>query len=885
MIAGSHLFFSLFNNLAIFIILVASYGVLNRFFEKSNLLVRQTAFGLIFGAFAIGCMFVKIPVYEGVIVDQRNTIVALSGAFSGPLAAILCAIMAGSYRIYLGGGGTFAGVVGVGLAAVAGICIYKLRDRIDNFLKAFFSALAATIIILPGFLFVGDIQTGWALLMRMALPYGAAVFVGIFFVGLLLAYEEHRHAAIKERKKAERIRLQRADRWQREAKVVTDIATSKNLANGAVTELVVELTQAVSGAIGVDRAGVWGFEDNGTRLVSIDNYDDSEQTHSSGAIIDGHEFREVFATLRRAKYLDVLDSLTDSGTTGCVEAYLKQNRIKAMLIAVIRFGNSDFGTLCFEHVNKPHHWEDDEIAFACQLADQLSLSISNRERKRAEEYRSQLISAIEQAGEIFVITDAKGTIQYVNSIFEMVTGYTSENAVGQNPRIFKSGKHDDEFYKKMWNTLLRGETWTGRLVNKKKDGTLYTEEAVISPVRDESGQTLNYVAIKRDITEALNLERQLLQAQKVEAIGRLAGGVAHDMNNLLTPILGYGELLVNDFDPGDRRRRSVEQILKAGYRSRDMVRQLLAFGRKQALEYHMMNLNKIIEEFEKLLRHTIRENITWKFIPSPGIPAIRADIGQIEQVIMNLVINAQDAMPDGGRLTIETTMVEIDDDYAATHQGVKPGKYAMLAVSDTGAGMDEETREHIFEPFFSTKGEKGTGLGLSTVYGIVKQHGGNIWVYSEPGKGTIFKVYLPISEEEPAEQRTGEESTGDLHGSETILLVEDNEQVREIGHSVLTQLGYAVLVAQRGSEALALMESQNSPVDLLITDVIMPGMNGKELFTKASEKQGGLKVLYMSGYTDDVIVHQGVLDKDAQFLQKPFTVKDLSAKVRYVIDN
>jgi CheY-like chemotaxis protein len=364
----------------------------------------------------------------------------------------------------------------------------------------------------------------------------------------------------------------------------------------------------------------------------------------------------------------------------------------------------------------------------------------------------------------------------------------------------------------------------------------------------------------------------------------LAGGVAHDLNNLLSPILGFSELLLEDTNINDSGKEKLEQIIKAGMGARDLVRQLLAFSRKQTLEYKPLLINETLIGFEKLLQRTIRENIEIKFALSPRIRPVMADISQIEQVIMNLVVNAADAMPEGGKLTIETEPAVLDENYAAHRSGVSPGDYIMLAISDTGCGMDEETRMQIFEPFFSTKGELGTGLGLATVYGIVKQHKGNIWVYSEPGMGTTFKVFLPVSVKKPFERKIIERTTADLKGSETILLVEDNKQVSNIVREILHRQGYTVLLAKNGKEAFKTLGSHNGTVHLLLTDVIMPDINGKELFIKLVQEYPALKVLYMSGYTNNVIVHHGVLDDGVQFIQKPFTTQALSIKVREVLD-
>jgi len=385
---------------------------------------------------------------------------------------------------------------------------------------------------------------------------------------------------------------------------------------------------------------------------------------------------------------------------------------------------------------------------------------------------------------------------------------------------------------------------------------------------------------KRAEEEKDHLEHQFRQVQRVDAIGRLAGGVAHDLNNLLTPVLLYSEMLLEDFGPEDDRRRSVEQVLNAGLRARDLVRQLLAFGRKQNLEYKLLHINDVLSGFKKLLRRTIREDVQIDILLGPIDKVIKADLGQIEQIIMNLCINAQDAMPEGGRLVLETDCVVLDDQYAADHPGAEPGEYIVLAVSDTGIGMDKETQQHVFEPFFSTKGKSGTGLGLATVYGIVKQHGGNIWLYSEPGEGTTFKVYLPAAEDDVWEEKLPALEQETLSGSETILLVEDNEQVRELTGKLLTKQGYKVVSAENGVAALKLLDKFKDPIHLLLTDVVMPEMNGKDLFIKVLQKRPELKVLYMSGYTDNVIAHRGVLDEDIAFIQKPFSVRGLTAKVR-----
>lgn len=506
-------------------------------------------------------------------------------------------------------------------------------------------------------------------------------------------------------------------------------------------------------------------------------------------------------------------------------------------------------------------------------------------RKHAETEQERLMSAIEQTTEVMVITDTEGTIQFVNPAFEKVTGYTREEALGQNPRILKSEEQDEAFYRELWQTLFKGEEWHGRFINKKKNGTLYTEEAVITPVCDPEDQIINYVAVKRDVTEQLKIEEQLYQAQKMESIGRLAGGIAHDLNNLLSPILGFGEICIEETSADDPRYDSLKEIVNAGKRAQALVRQLLAFGRKQPLQFQSVYVNDLVQNFKKLLRRTLREDIGIEMRLSNSLPLINGDLGQLEQVIMNLAVNAQDAMPNGGRLGIETAEVRLDDSYAKQKEGVTPGSYVKLAISDTGTGMEAYTMGLLFEPFFTTKEKgKGTGLGMSTAYGIIKQHGGNIWAYSEPGMGTTIKVYLPVSTSSPARARDKQEKPSVVRGKETILLVEDDPQVRKFASTALMHYGYSVLTAENGEDATFKLARHEGKVHLLLTDLIMPHMNGRELFEKVAAIYPDVLVLYMSGYTYDVIAHQGVIDEGVNFIEKPFTVKDLALRVRKILD-
>ncbi len=411
----------------------------------------------------------------------------------------------------------------------------------------------------------------------------------------------------------------------------------------------------------------------------------------------------------------------------------------------------------------------------------------------------------------------------------------------------------------------------------------------VSTVKLSDSLFLGFVADiterKRAEEEKHKLEAQYHRALKMESVGRLAGGVSHDFNNLLTPILGYAQILLEDLDKEDPRRDSVNEILHAGTRAKDIVYQLLAYSRRQTLEYQHVEMNKAVESFVSLLRRTIREDIEIEVNQTHSSLPILADLGQIEQVIMNLAVNAQDAMSNGGKLLIETGLVALDEDYSKVHPEAEPGDYVMLAVSDTGSGMSEKVQEKLFEPFFSTKGEQGTGLGLSIVYGIVKQHGGCINVYSEPEKGTSFKIYLPYTKEGYVEYEQKQERGTDIKGTETIVLAEDNKQVRDFAGLILRRQGYKVIERENGEEALAFLKGESGPLHLLLTDVIMPEMNGRELYGQAVKIHPELKVLYMSGYTDSVIEHHGVLEEGIDFIQKPFTVEILTRKVRDVLDS
>ncbi|NCA82318.1 MAG: PAS domain-containing sensor histidine kinase, partial [Opitutae bacterium] len=508
------------------------------------------------------------------------------------------------------------------------------------------------------------------------------------------------------------------------------------------------------------------------------------------------------------------------------------------------------------------------------------------DQMRTEADRQRLAAAIEQSAESIVVTDAKARIQYVNPAFEAVTGYSREEAIGQNPRILQSGQQDAAFYQTMWETLASGKTWQGRMVNKRKDGALYTEDAVLSPVCDATGAITNFVAVKRDVTEQLRLAGQLQQSQKMDSIGRLAGGVAHDFNNMLGVILGHAEIAMDQTDLDHPLRADLLEIRKAAQRSADLTRQLLAFARKQIVAPKVLDLNETVEGMLKMLRRLIGENIDLAWRPGRHLWPVKMDPSQIDQILANLCVNARDAIAGVGQVAIETDTVTLDPARAAESPGAVPGDYVRLVFRDTGAGMDPETLSHIFEPFFTTKklGEN-TGLGLSTVYGIVQQNNGFIQVQSVPGQGTTFQIHLPrhgdktdpVPQEESAAPAPG--------GHETILLVEDEPAILNTTAQMIETLGYAVWKAGSAAEALRLAEEPGRNIHLLVTDVVMPDMNGRDMAQKIRALRPEIKCLFMSGYTADIIARNGVLDGGVYFIQKPFPKKNLAIQIREALDS
>ena len=503
------------------------------------------------------------------------------------------------------------------------------------------------------------------------------------------------------------------------------------------------------------------------------------------------------------------------------------------------------------------------------------------------ENQARLAGIVNSAMDAIISVDSEQKIVLFNAAAERILGCPATEAIGQSIDRFIPQRFREQHTKHIRNfgetgVTLRSMHSFAELTALRADSEQFPIEASISQI-EVAGKKL-FTVILRDITERKQLEEQFRQSQKMEAIGRLAGGVAHDFNNMLTAIIGYSQLVQAQLDDASPLRHDIEEIEKAGHRAAGLTAQLLAFSRKQVLQPRVLDLNEVISDVDKMLRRLIGEDIDLVTIATPDLGHVKADPGQVEQILLNLALNSRDAMPRGGKLTIETANIDLDEVYATSHADVAPGPYVMLAVSDTGHGLDAETQSHIFEPFFTTKVlGKGTGLGLSTVFGIVKQSGGHVWVYSEPGHGAAFKVYFPRVDE-PADAAAPTKSVESLYGSENILVVEDDEAVRNVSRLALEKYGYTVLQAERGTQALKAFGPLATAIDLVVTDVIMAGMSGPGLVVRLQKLHPDVKVLYVSGYTEEATIHHGVLTEGIAFLQKPFTPDGLVRKVRQLLD-
>ena len=509
------------------------------------------------------------------------------------------------------------------------------------------------------------------------------------------------------------------------------------------------------------------------------------------------------------------------------------------------------------------------------------------ERKQAEEQHTLLVTAIEQSAESVFVTDLEGTIEYVNPAFEQITGYSKKEALGRNSRMLWGEESSESLFEDLRESLLRGEVWQGRIRSRKKDDTTYEAEAALSPVRDAAGRIVQFVSVWRDVTHEAELESRLRQSQKMEAIGQLAGGVAHDFNNLLQAIQGHAQLALQTTPPEQSAYEDLNQITKAAEHAASLTRQLLAFSRRQVIQARNLNLNQVIIDLMKMLRRVIGEHLDLELSLGNKLRTVHADPGQIEQVLMNLCVNARDALPHGGRITIETANVLMGKEQCVGHPLAKAGLYVMLAVTDTGIGMTPEVRERIFEPFFTTKEVgQGTGLGLATVYGVVRQHAGLISVTSKPGAGTKFRLYFPTVEGSPSQDKDQEaqQPATPPGGTETLLLAEDDEIVRNLTERILQQAGYTILLAKNGLEAMDLFYTHQARIAMLVLDVVMPQMSGRAVYEKVKKMKPEIPILFTSGHNTEMLETRFITREGLKMLPKPYNPNELLTTVREMLD-
>ncbi len=576
-----------------------------------------------------------------------------------------------------------------------------------------------------------------------------------------------------------------------------------------------------------------------------------------------------------------------------------RDQLHSMAGVPLKAGDEVVGVLGLAFVEQGVIFNDEQMDLLARFGELASLALENArlneesrrelaERKKAEENLRKLSVAVEQSPASIIITDTSGRIEYVNPHFTMLTGYSEDEVVGKSPGILKTGETGPEEYRLLWETIKSGGEWRGEFHNRKKNNELYWEQALIAPIRDEKGVITHFICIKEDITERKQLEYQLRHSQKMEAIGQLAGGIAHDFNNILTAIIGYSSIIQLKLPDDSPLKKSAEQIVATSERGARLTQGLLAFSRKQATNLCIINLNEILNRIQQLLLRLISEDIHLELVLAPQSLPVMADSVQIEQVLMNLTTNARDALPKGGSIVIATEEIRIDNDFILAKGFGKYGKYALLTVTDNGEGMDAEVVKHVFEPFYTTKElGKGTGLGLSIVYGIIKKHNGYITCHSTAGVGTTMRIYLPILTESPAsaapESMTCE--PGRQGSDDVILVAEDDQVARLLTREILEEFGYSVLEAKDGQEALELFRDNRDRISLVMLDVVMPKLKGREVYDAVRALDPSMKVLFCSGYSEDVVIRQAGFGSGLDYLHKPYTPKELLMKIRKVLEN
>lgn len=815
-------------NASLLLILGLIYDLRTRHATALSPRTGRWTFGILLGAAGIFTMLVPVRVGPSLILDSRGLLLAISGLFFGLVPTAIAIGITAAYRaLVVGGPSTLTGLVFITGSGLLGLALRRVHNggqgRSVHWIN--FAALG---------LAVGALQTllAWRLLQPSAPELVGSVAGTLLSVstvaGLLMG-------------------LLLRDRF-RHAEVIAQLAERESSFRTLAEQLPAIIYRAA-------------LDEQSTTL------------YLSPAVRQlGYEPEAMIANPDL-----YVDALHPDDRDRVLAALAEDRRRDRSSDLTYRFRRSDGTYRTIRDRAQIVHGPSGQPLYL------QGVMVDITEQEQSAEKQALQAAALNAAVDAIAITDLDGRFLWVNPSFAALTQFSAEEALGKNPReLIKSGHHDRAFYATMWNTLLDGRVWSGELVNRRKDGSPYTEEQTITPVKDAQGRVTHFIAIKRDVTHRRLLEQQLNQSQRIDSIGRLAGGVAHDFNNLLTVINGTVELAMARAQSDAETTQDLKTIRNAANRGAKLTRQLLAFSRQQVLQPTVIDLNASVTDMHALLSRVIGERVTMRLELQAGLSHIRADAGQLGQVLMNLVVNARDAMPDGGTIGVRTDNATIEAKGPRLTPDMPPGRYVLLSVTDTGIGMDAATRERIFEPFFTTKAPgKGTGLGLPTAYGIVKQSDGFIWVDSALGKGTAFHLAFPAVEGEIHERSSGPSPRLDLADdvpiTATVLLVEDEDAIRQVATRVLSSRGFTVLSAASGEDALRVAEGQH--VDLLLTDMVMPGMSGPDLAQRLRADRPQMRVLFTSGYSRDAVAQQFGME-DAGFIAKPYGLQELVAAVR-----
>lgn len=822
----------LVQNAAFLLALLVIFDFQGRWLRGSSRLTRRCARGVLLGLVAISTMLFPVRVEPGLVLDTRGIVLALAGMFTAPLCTAIAAAMAIAYRaLAIGGPATAVGVSYIIGTALLGVLARRLwAGPLESIPPWRYLALGVT---------VGAFQLA---LVRYLLGEAEAALVWSLAPSILFVHAVATPAlGLVMRARLRQLRLSR-ELAEREVSFRTLTEHFPGIVYRAALD---ERSSPLYVSPRIESLGLGAEEWTRDPRMWVDR-------------VHPEDLGGVQATQRADR---------EAGRRSDVRYRLRHADGSYRVIRDVA-----------EVVRDP----DGQPLFL----QGAMFDVTEHERQ-AEAFRLRS-RALDAAADGIVLINREGRIEWTNRGFSAITGYAMAEACGRSLReLLHSRAEDAADYERMWQTLRAGGTWQGQLTSTRKDGSEYHMEQTVTPVLDEAGEARHFIAINRDVTARVELEAQFRQAQKMEGIGRLAGGVAHDLNNLLTVINGTVELALPDVTANPKLRADLLEIRRATDRAAKLTRQMLAFSRQQVLRVEVLQLNDVVATILSMITRVIGEDVRVERRLAPDLHHVRADQSQLEQVLLNLSVNARDAMPGGGIITVETANVDLDAAFAAAHVTVEPGPHVLLRVSDSGIGMDAETLGRCFEPFFTTKEPgKGTGLGLATVYGIIKQSGGTVWIDSAPGKGTSVSIYFPVVHEPIRERASGPSRlTKATAGSETVMVVEDEDAIRHVATRVLGLQGYQVLQAPSGPQALQIADEFVGVIHLLVTDMVMPGMSGPELARHLRASRPDLQVLFTSGYSADAVAREfGLADDGWRFISKPYGLTELARAVRDAID-